>query len=134
MATNDSGYNESAAVQEPETVISGGITVHLFGGGSTLNYSDTATEISNKSDASVNVARTALTVTTPADFTGVTTLENDNVIDFGSQSIGTVDDIVIQSQSNTDRAIRADEPNNPDLTGEDVSIPANTVLYEFGNP
>jgi hypothetical protein len=134
MSTSTTGYNESAAIQAITEVISGGATVHLYGGGTTASYTDTGTEVSNKSDASVAVAEADFTITTPADFSGVTTLENDNDLSYGALSIGVVDDIVIQNDANPDLFIRGDEPNNPELTGEEVTLPAGTVLYEFGNP
>lgn len=133
MSTSTTGFNETAATEAVTNVISGGATVHLFGGGSTAAYSDTATEVTNKSDATVQVAEADFTITTPTDFSGSTTLENDNDLDFGSLSIGTVDDIVIQNDANGDIFVVGDEPNNPDLTGEDVTLPAGTTLYELGN-
>jgi len=134
MSTSTTGFNDAAADAAIDQIISGGVTVHLLGGGDTLNYSDGSTEISNKSDAQVSVAAADLSISSPADFSGVTTLSNDNELDFGSPNIGVVDDIVIQSDSNADRAIRANEPDNPDLTGENVTIPVGTTLYELGNP
>ena len=133
MATSDSGLNATGASQAITDIISGGATVHLFGGGSTLSYTDGSTEISNKSDASVSVAEADFTITTAASYSGTTTLENDNELDFGSQSIGTIDDVVIQNDANPDRAIRSDEPNDPNTTGENVTIAAGTILYEIGN-
>jgi len=64
----------------------------------------------------------------------VTTLENNNELDFGSPDIGTVDNIVVQNNTDGDLWLLADEPNNPELTGEDVTIPAGTTMYELGNP
>jgi len=132
--SDTTGYNESSAEAAVSNVISGGATVHLYGGGDTADYTDTGTEVSNKSDASVQVAEDDFTITTPDDFSGATTLENDNDLSYGALSIGTVDDIVIQNDANPDQFIRGDEPNDPELTGEEVTLPAGTVLYEFGNP
>ncbi len=133
MSTSTTGFNESAAIEAITNVISGGATVHLFGGGDTASYTDTATNVTNKSDATVQVAEADFTITTPTDFSGSAKLENDNQLSFGSPSIGTVDDIVIQNDANGDLFIVGDEPNNPDLTGEQVTLPANTTLYELGN-
>jgi hypothetical protein len=133
MATSDSGFNSTAANQAITDVISGGATVHLFGGGSTLSYTDGSTEITNKSEATVSVAEADFTITAAASYSGTTTLENDNELDFGSQDIGIIDDVVIQNDANPNRAIRANEPNNPDTTGENVTIAAGTILYEIGN-
>jgi len=133
MSTSTTGFNETAAIEAITNVISGGATVHLYGGGDTGAYNDTATEVTNKSDAQVSVAEADFTINTPADFTGSATLSNDNELDFGTPSIGTVDDIVIQNDTNGDLFIVGDEPNNPDLTGEQVTLPAGTTLYELGN-
>lgn len=133
MATDTTGFNETAASTAATNVISGGATVHLIGGGDTVAYTDTATEIGNKSDASVAVAEADFTITTPTDFSGSTTLENNNDLDFGTPDIGVVDDIVIQNDANGDLFVVGDEPNNPDLTGEQVTLPAGTILYELGN-
>lgn len=133
MSTDTTGFNETAAEEAITNVISGGATVHLIGGGDTVAYTDTATEISNKSDDSVSVAEADFTITTPDDFSGSATLENDNDLDFGTPAIGVVEDIVIQNDSDGDLFIVGDEPNDPDLTGEQVTLPAGTTLYEFGN-
>ena len=131
---SDTGFNETAAEEAITNVISGGATVHLLGDGDTAEYTDTETELGEKSDAEVSVAEADFTITTPESFDGVATLSNDNDLEYGSQSIGVVDDLVIQNDANPDLFIRGDEPNNPDLTGEDVTLPAGTTLYEFGNP
>jgi hypothetical protein len=134
MSTSTTGYNDAAAIAAAEQIVSGGATVHLFGNGDTLNYTDGATEVSNKSDASVSLAQADTNVSAASGFAGVTTLENTVQLNFGSQSIGVVDQIVIQNDTNTDQLLLIDEPNDPDLTGEDVTLPANSTLYEFGNP
>lgn len=134
MSVDTTGFNETASEAAIQNVISGGATVHLFGGGDTANYSDTGTEVSNKSDASVQVDEADFTIDTPSDFSGVATLSNDNDLDYGALDIGVVDDIIIQNDSNSDLFVVGNEPNDPDLTGEDVTLPADTTLYELGNP
>lgn len=134
MAINDTGAGENLAQDMVELLIAGGATVHLLGGGATMSYSDGGTEVDSNSDAETSVAEADWTVTTPAGFDGVVELSNDNELDFGSPDIGTVDEIVIQNDSDGDLWVVADEPNNPDLTGEDVTIAAGTTMYEFGNP
>lgn len=134
MSTSTTGYNDTAAEDAVRNVISGGATVHLLGDGDTAEYTDGETEINDKSDAQVSVDEADFTITTPTNFSGATTLENDNDLEYGALSIGTVDDIVIQNDANPDQFIRGDEPNDPELTGEEVTLPAGTVLYEFGNP
>lgn len=134
MSTDTTGAGESLAEEMSGRVIEGGATIHLLGGGDNALYSDTGADIDTKSDASVAVAEADWTITTPSDFNGVVELFNDNELNFGELSIGTVDDIVIQNDANGDLWLLADEPNNPELTGEEVSIAAGTTIYEFGNP
>ena len=134
MSTSTTGYNDSAAEAAILNLISGGATVHLLGDGDTADYTDGETEINDKSDAQVSVDEDDFTITTPSSFDAVATLSNDNDLEYGALSIGTVDDIVIQNDDNPDQFIRGDEPNDPELTGEEVTLPAGTTLYEFGNP
>ena len=133
MSTSTTGFNETAAIESITNVISGGATVHLIGGGDSVLYTDGADEIDTKSDAEVSVDEADFTITTPTDFTGSATLENDNELAFGSPSIGVVDDIIIQNDANGDLFVVGDEPNDPDLTGEQVTLPASTTIYELGN-
>lgn len=130
--TSSTGFNESAAQSAAEVITSGGVTIHLCT--TTLNYSDGATAVSSASASSANVAEADLTITTPSGFAGTTTIENDNEVAFGTVDAGTIVEIVIQNQNTGDIFVLADEPNDPDTTGEDVNLPANTTLYELGNP
>ena len=134
MSTSTTGFNETAAEEAITNVISGGATVHLLGGGDTAEYTDGEAELDEKSDAEVSVDEADFTITTPESFDSVATLSNDNELDFGTPEIGTVDDVVIQNDENSDLFVVGDEPNNPDLTGEQVTLPAGTTLYELGNP
>jgi hypothetical protein len=134
MSTSTLGANETAAQTLAALVFSGGATVHLLGGGETLNYSDTSTELNSKSDATASLAESDVSISTPSSFSGVTTATLTTDLSFGSLSIGTVDQIVIQNATNQSRLILADEPNDPNLTGEDVTLPSGTTLYRFGNP
>lgn len=117
-----------------QSLIAGGATVHLIGGGDTMAYADGATELGTKSDASVSVAELDWTINAATGFADVTTLVNDNELDFGAPNIGIVSEIVIQNNTNTGEWVVADEPNDPNLTGENVTLPAGTTMYELGNP
>jgi len=134
MSTSTLGANATAAQALATLVFSGGATVHLLGGGETLNYNDTSTELNSKSDATASLAESDVSISTPSSFSGVTTATLTTDLSFGSLSIGTVDQIVIQNATNQSRLILADEPNDPNLTGEDVTLPSGTTLYRFGNP
>lgn len=134
MSTSTLGANATAAQALANLVFSGGATVHLLEGGETLNYSDTSTELNSKSGATASLAESDVSISTPSSFSGVTTATLTTDLSFGSLSIGTVDQIVIQNATNQSRLILADEPNDPNLTGEDVTLPSGTTLYRFGNP
>ena len=133
MSTNTTGAGENLAHKMVEQVINGGATIHLFGGGDTANYSDGSADVDSKSGAEESVAEADYSVNTPADFSGGTELVVDVEVDFGATDIGTVDDIVVQNDTDGDLWLVGDEPNNPELTGEDVVIEAGTTIYEFGN-
>lgn len=132
MSSDTTGANETLATEMINQLVSGGITIHLLT--SAVNYSDGATALSSASSASADVAEADLTVTTPSDWSGETTITVDVDVEFGAQDIGIVEEHAIQSQSNTDRFILSDETNDPELTGEDYTLEAGHVIYNFGNP
>ena len=131
--TDTTGFGGAAAEAAIQNIIDGGATVHLFGGGDQSLYGDEAADIEAKSDAEISVDEVDFTITIPEGFDGEATLENDNDLEFGPLDIGEVDDVVIQNNANGDLFISGDEPNNPELTGEDVTLAAGTTLYRFGN-
>ena len=134
MPVDTTGFGANSAEAAIQNIIESGATVHLLGGAETADYNDTAADIEDKSDAEISVEEGDFTITTPDDYSGVATLENDNDLEYGQLSIGVVDDIVIQNDVNGDLWIVGDEPVDPELTGEQVTLPAGTVLYELGNP
>jgi len=131
MSVNSTGANETAATDFITNLISGGVNVVLIGSGQNVSYTDT--DLSTYTTEQVSVTEANLSISTPADFTGTADLSNDNQLDFGSVDIGVVDDVVIQNQNNNDLFVLADETNNPDTTGEQVTLPAGTTLYSLGN-
>ena len=128
MANNDSGLNETAATAAINNIISGGADIHLLT--QQGSYTDTSTEINNKSAASVSVAEADFSVVSATDFTGTTKLELSSDVEFGSQNIGEVLDVAIVSGDNI---IIGNEINTPDLSGEEYIIRSGEVLYELGN-
>lgn len=134
MAQSSDGAGENMAAHLVGEIIKNGVTLHLYGQGETASYSDGATEVSNKSDAQADIAAADMTVATPTDFSGTTTITVNVDVAFGPTDIGIIDDAVIQDQTNTDRWVSGNVPDNPDTTGEDVTLPSGTVVYEFGNP
>jgi hypothetical protein len=128
MANNDSGLNEKAATAAINNIISGGADIHLLT--QQGSYTDTSTEINNKSAVSVSVAEADFSVVSATDFTGTTKLELSSDVEFGSQNIGEVLDIAIVSGDNI---IIGNEINTPDLSGEEYIIRSGEVLYELGN-
>jgi hypothetical protein len=130
------GFNDVLASDAIDVLISGGAEVRLFT--SELNYDDNATDLDSKEVSatdysSVSVAEADWTVT--ADVANQeTTLENANIVDFGTaqNNWGVVVDAAI-FDSGTDRFIIADEVNDPDITsGEDVRFPSGEISYTLG--
>ena len=130
------GFNETAAADAINAIVSGGADVRLFT--TELSYTDTQTELDDKEVSAedyepVNVAEADWTLT--ADATNEeTVLENGAVVDFGEteNDYGVVVDVAIHD-STTDRFIIADEVNDPDITtGEEVSFPIGDISYTLG--
>lgn len=129
MAVTDSGLNESAAVAAIQDVIDGGVDIHLLT--TQGSYTDSSTEIINKSEAVVSVAESEFSISPATDFTDTTVLTVTSDVEFGAQSIGVVESVAILGSD--DEAIIGIEEDTPDLTGELYTLPAGTVLYEVGN-
>ena len=130
------GFNETAAADAINTIVSGGADVRLFT--TELSYTDTQTELDDKEVTAadyepVNVAEGDWTLT--ADATNEkTVLENGAVVDFGEteNDWGVVVDVAIHDPT-TDSFIIADEVNDPDITtGEEVSFPIGDISYTLG--
>ena len=130
------GFNETAAADAINTIVSGGVDVRLFT--TELSYTDTQTELDDKEVTAadyepVNVAEGDWTLT--ADATNEeTVLENGAVVDFGEteNDWGVVVDVAIHDPS-TDSFIIADEVNDPEITtGEEVSFLIGDISYTLG--
>ena len=130
------GFNETAAADAINAIVSGGADVRLFT--TELSYTDTQTELDDKEVTAadyepVNVAEADWTLT--ADATNEeTVLENGAVVDFGEteNDWGVVVDVAIHDPT-TDSFIIADEVNDPDITtGEEVSFLIGDISYTLG--
>ena len=154
--TNITGFNAGAATAAIENIIGSdpnntdpavaGANIILIGedafgtGDNDADYNMTEADIDNISAAEKAVqtlSTSEFTISTSGEFGGagpVATLSNDADVEFGPVDIAVVDDIVIQSVEDGNLFIVANEPNNPNLTGEEVTLPANTTLYELGDP
>ena len=130
------GFNETAAADAINTIVSAGADVRLFT--TELSYTDTQTELDDKEVTAadyepVNVAEGDWTLT--ADATNEkTVLENGAVVDFGEteNDWGVVVDVAIHDPT-TDSFIIADEVNDPDITtGEEVSFLIGDISYTLG--
>jgi hypothetical protein len=137
MATNDSGFNEDAATAAINNIISGGCEIHLLDTDGA--YTDGTTELtSNKSVASVTLADdSSFTVvgagtTNDGDFSGTTELQASSDISFGTVDQGVIVDVAIVDTA-SGNAIIANEPNQPNTTGEEYIIESGEVIYELGN-
>jgi len=136
MSTNSTGVNDTEAQHLLGEIIANGVTVHLCS--SAPAYTDGATGVSSASEASQNVASSALTTNAASGFSDVATITNDNDIVFdvsGTTTSTTITHVVLQDQTNTDRFVLSDETNDPDIGSlDEYTISSGTVLYELGNP
>lgn len=80
--SSSTGFWRAGAQQAIQNLISGGATIHLLGGGDTMSYTDTSTEVSNKSDASASVAEADWTINTPTAFSDDADLTVDVEVSF----------------------------------------------------
>ena len=134
--SSETGFNQAQASEAVDLIISGGADVRLIT--DPLAYDDTNTELDAKEvDAadydSVNVPEADWDVSFDVP-QGELTLTNDELIDFGEaeNDWGVIVDVAIQDPQ-TDRFIRADEVNDPDITtGELVRFPAGEIVYTLG--
>ncbi len=133
MSVNSTGANETAAVDLMSQLIVNGVDIVLVGGGNSVSYTDTDVE-GTYNTRTKSVSEADLTISTPSGFGGTTDLIIDVQVTFNSVDIGTVSDVVIQNQSNNDRFVLANEVNNPDTSGQTVTLPSGTTLFSFGNP
>ncbi len=133
----ETGFNETAAQAAINEIISGGADVRLMT--TELDYGDVATNLDSKevaatdySPASVPEADWGLTFDAA---NGTVTLTNTAQVDFGTaqNDYGVVLDVAIHAPG-TDKFIRADEVNDPDITaGEDIRFPAGEITYTLGD-
>lgn len=120
-----------------EQVTSGGATVRLMA--ETVDYADTQTELDNKELSGTGYsAQTVAEADWNVSFDNATrtaTLENADVVDFGETATdwGVVEEVVIDADDGSDIYLLADEPNKPDLTGEDYRFPIGEITYTLGD-
>jgi hypothetical protein len=121
---NQTGRNAVA------TEFEGG-TVHLLE--TTIGDNATSTELTNNSEASATTQATDWTISHD-NTAGTTTLENSAVIDFGSISGFTVNQVVVESPNNADRLLLDDSPTgDTGLSGTgDTTIEANELTFTLG--
>lgn len=136
MTVSTTGANDTLVQHYLGEVIAGGVTIHLVSAAQA--YTDGGTAVSADSEVSQAVAEADLTLNSATGFNDTATITNDNELNIdvsGITSTTTIVELVIQNQTNTDRFVLADETNDPDIGSIDTyTIPAGTVLYEFGNP
>lgn len=134
--TNATGANDTLAQYLLGEIIANGVTIHLLS--ADQDYTDGNTELTADSEATQSVTAANMTVNAATDFTDTATLTNDNEINFdvsGITTSTTISHLGTQDQTNTDRFVLSDETNDPDIGNLDTyTIPAGTVLYEFGHP
>lgn len=134
--SSTTGFNQTAAGNAIDLIISGGADVRLMT--SELAYNDLATDLDTKEVSAASYS--AVTVSEAnwsVSFDGTdntATLTNDSVVDFGdaAEDWGTVVAIAIH-QAGTDNFIISDETNDSQITtGESVSFPAGEITYTLG--
>lgn len=129
MAINESGLNNSGAEAAIQNVISNGADVHLLT--TEADITDTATDLEDKSSAVESVAESVFTINPATSFSDTNSLELTEDIEFGSLDIGTVFNIAIVGSD--DNALIGVEETQPELTGENYTIPQGETVYEVGN-
>lgn len=130
------GLSQAAAQAAVNEVISAGADVRLFT--SALAYDDTASDLNSKEVSAtgyspVTVAEADWNLTFDVANSQVT-LTNANTVDFGttSSNYGTIVEVAIH-ENGTDKFIRLDEPNDPNVTsGETISFPAGELEFVLG--
>lgn len=138
MSTSTSGKAADAAAQAIQNIINGGATLCLLG--SDPAYGDSASDVVTAAGATTAIAESDVSISTPADFSGVTTLELTSDIDFGAVDAGVLSTFAVVAESSTldgtgGAWILGEEiPGQPDTTGEDVTVPSGQTLFEDGNP
>jgi hypothetical protein len=133
----ETGLNQTAAEAAVNEIIAGGADVRLMT--TALDYQDVATDLDTKEVSAadyspVSVAEADWAIT-PDAANGELTLDNAAVVDFGEaqNDYGVVVDVAIHAPG-TDKFIRADEVNDPDITaGEEIRFPAGEISYTLGN-
>lgn len=133
----ETGFNETAAQAAINEIISGGADVRLMT--TELGYGDVATNLDSKEVAATDYSPVSVP---EADWgltfdaaNGTVTLTNTAQVDFGTaqNDYGVVLDVAIHAPG-TDKFIRADEVNEPDITaGEDIRFPAGEITYTLGD-
>lgn len=129
MAINESGLNNSGAEAAIENVISNGADVHLLT--TEADITDTTTDLEDKSSAVESVAESVFTINSATSFSDTNSLEVTEDIEFGALDIGTVFNIAIVGSD--DNALIGVEETQPELTGENYTIPQGETVYELGN-
>jgi len=129
MAINESGLNNSGAEAAIQNVISNGADVHLLT--EEADITDNASDLEDKSSAVESVDESAFTINSATSFSDTNSLEVTEDIEFGSLDIGTVFNIAIVGSG--DNALIGVEETQPELTGENYTIPQGETVYELGN-
>ena len=120
------GQNQNARDDKIQEFVGG--TVHLIE--ASLSDGDGDTELQAATEASQTTAAGDWSVTHD-NVAGTSTLENAEVIDFGSQTDYTVNQIVVQSTVDVDELLLHDGDGS-ELTGEETSLDPGDLTYTLG--
>lgn len=138
MATSDStGANSGHAQSQLQSLIAGGADVRLLK--TVPSYTDGSTDLDSyeidtatTNYSPVTVAEADWTVSTGATFSDAATLENANVIDFGTAD-SDWGQVVAVAVDNGTNFFMSNEPSGDITNGTEVSIDANAITHTLGN-
>lgn len=121
------GLNQNARESEINNYTDGDL--HLCT--TAIEDSDGETELTTKSAKSISVSAADFTLTSDT-VAGTSQLVNQADLEFGSTDIGVVEDVVLQHATELDKFIIGEDPDNPDLTGENYTILQGDFEYTLG--
>jgi hypothetical protein len=130
--SSDTGASKQSHSATIDRIFATGSGVEVKLMGTEVSYGDGAGELDNKQiGPNASTADADWDVTYDASNRTVT-VTNSVKVDFGSTNVGTVLQIVLDPEDGSEEYVVVDEPNDPQLTGEEYSYPAGEIEYVLG--
>jgi hypothetical protein len=130
--SSDTGASKQSHSATIDRIFATGSGVEVKLMGTEVSYGDGAGELDNKQiGPNASTADADWDVTYDANNRTVT-VTNSVEVDFGSTNVGTVLQIVLDPEDGSEEYVVVDEPNDPQLTGEEYSYPAGEIEYVLG--